>query len=99
MERKLRWQKFPQALQCLSSKTSDWKYPSQILCLSQAIKFTDDAEAAIEEGPRGLTALHGQLSGTLRDLTSHDLSSEPLLQLKMKAIVFDLVHYIDMVKE
>ncbi|RYG97301.1 hypothetical protein EON65_53085 [archaeon] len=83
--------------QCYSSKTFDWKYPSQILCLSQAIKFTEDAEVAIHEGPQALQTLRNQLQDTLREFTSHDLSSEPLLQLKMKALVFDLVHNVEVV--
>lgn len=42
--------------------------------------------------------LLGELHETLKGFTSHDLSSEPLLSLKMKALVFDMVHYIDIVK-
>lgn len=85
--------------QCYNSKTFDWKYPSQVLCLSQAIKFTEDAEAAIEEGGKALIQLRGQLRDTLTEFTSHDLSSEPLLQLKMKSLVFDLVHNVDVVDQ
>ena len=84
---------------CLANKNFDWKYSSQILCLTQAIRFTDDAEAAIGEGSKGLDNLHKQLHDTLRDLTSHDLTSEPLMQTKMKSLVFDLVHYIDVVEQ
>lgn len=84
---------------CCSSKVFDWMYPSQILCLAQAIKFTDDAEAAIDEGKKSLDLLHIQLKETLREFTSHDLSGEPLMQLKMKSLVFDLVHYIDVVEQ
>ncbi len=84
---------------CLASKTFDWMYSSQVLCLAQAVKFTDDAEAAIEEGKHSLDLLHIQLKETLREFTSHDLSGEPLMQLKMKSLVFDLVHYIDVVDQ
>lgn len=80
---------------CLSSKNFDWNYPSQILCLAQQIKFTDEAEAAIEEGGRALKKLRDDLQSTLRNFTSQELSGEPLLQLKMKSLVLDLVHQID----
>jgi dynein heavy chain 2 len=69
------------------------------MCLSQAIKFTDDAENALEDGSRGLTSLKKSLADTLRELTSLSLNDEPLLQLKMKAMVFDLVHYIDVIEQ
>eukprot|EP01040_Poterioochromonas_malhamensis_P019626 gene19626-23234_t len=84
---------------CLAAKQFDWNYPSQILCLSQNIRFTEQAEVAIEEGPKALQALRDQLESDLRDFTSHDLSSEPLLQLKMKSLVMDLVHNLDVVDQ
>ena len=87
-----------QLAKCLNGKTFDWNYPSQILCLAQSIKFTDDCESAIEQGKKGLSSLHAQLKATLNEFTSHDLSSEPLMQLKMKSLVLDLVHNIDVVE-
>lgn len=84
---------------CLAAKQFDWNYPSQILCLSQNIRFTEQAEVAIEEGPMALQALRDQLEADLREFTSHDLSSEPLLQLKMKSLVMDLVHNLDVVDQ
>jgi dynein heavy chain 2 len=85
--------------QCLQAKTFSWGFPSQILCLAQAIEFTENAESAIKEGRSGLDSLHSELNETLRGFTSHDLSSEPLMQLKMKSLVFDMVHYIDVVEQ
>jgi dynein heavy chain 2 len=85
--------------QCLKSKSFDWKYPSQILCLAQSIRFTDDAESEIGKGQKGLQPLLKQLNETLREFTSHDLSSQPLIQLKMKSLVLDLVHNIDVVEQ
>ena len=84
---------------CLSDAKFDWSYPSQILCLKHNIKFTEDAEIAIRDGPNALKALMKQLNSTLRELTSQDLSSEPLLQLKIKSLVFDIVHNIDVVAQ
>ena len=86
-----------------TTKTIDWKYPSQIICLMNMILFTTDAEKAIDSGTGsgaghggggsgGLVHLSQQLQAQLRDLTAHDLgSSEPLLQLKIKSLVFDMV--------
>lgn len=63
-------------INCLHNKSLDWKYPSQILGLAQSIRFTEEAEIAIEEGPGAVDELKKQLLGTLRDLTSHDLSGK-----------------------
>ena len=85
--------------QCLASKKFNWDYPSQVLCLAANIRFTDDCEDAIGQGRSGLEKLSASLKATLRELTSHDLSEEPLLQLKMKALVLDVVHNIDVVDQ
>ena len=85
--------------QCLASKKFNWDYPSQVLCLAANIRFTDDCEDAIGQGRGGLEKLSGSLNATLRELTSHDLSDEPLLQLKMKALVLDVVRNIDVVDQ
>ena len=84
---------------CLSAKSFNWQYPSQILCLAAVIRFTDDCESAIEEGKGGLENLLKSLNGNLREFTSHDLSDKPLMQLKMKALVMDLTHNIDVVQQ
>ncbi|NDD92845.1 hypothetical protein EBZ37_12245, partial [bacterium] len=60
--------------QCLTNSKFDWNFPSQILCLAQSIKFTDDCESALDEGQKGLENLRKQLKETLRQFTSHDLS-------------------------
>eukprot|EP00605_Chrysophyceae_sp_TOSAG23-4_P002934 GSChrysophyteH1.ASY1.ANO1.3229.1 assembled CDS len=84
---------------CLQSQKFNWDYPSQVLCLAANIRFTDDCEHAIDQGMPGLEALDKTLRSTLREFTSHDLSDKPLIQLKMKALVFDLVHNIDVVRQ
>jgi dynein heavy chain 2 len=86
--------------QCLSSKKFDWDYPSQVLCLAANIRFTDDLENALDGGGRsGLEKVSQSLKTQLRELTSHNLSEEPLLQLKMKSLVLDVVHNIDVVDQ
>ena len=77
------------------------KYPSQILCLAEAIEFTKNCEKAIKSN---------QLSTFLRDLkeqldsyTSVDLDddseSSTVLELKLKALILDTIHYIQVVED
>ena len=61
---------------CLTKKNLDWGFSSQVQCLAQAIKFTDDCEQAIRDGRGALDNLLKDLNETLRDLTSHDLSGK-----------------------
>jgi dynein heavy chain 2 len=83
----------------LGKKKLDWSLPSQVICLAHVIQFTDDAEKAIAAGPKELDHLHSKLQSLLREVTSDDLSGEPLLQLKVKSLVFDIVHNIDIVSQ
>jgi dynein heavy chain 2 len=87
---------------CLGSKSLDLNYfrafSSQILCLSQCIIFTDDVEVALRNG--SINEVRKKLNDTLRFMTSHDLShDEPLIQIKTKTLVFDLVHQIDVIDQ
>lgn len=80
--------------QCVASGTPDYAaFPSQVLCLAEQIRFCTQAEEAIARGT--VADLKRGLLDTLRELTSLDLSTEPLLALKVKALVLDLVHHID----
>ncbi len=81
---------------CLKDKTFDWAYPSQILCLAQQIKFTSQCERAIGGD---LGSLRDSLTDTLHQLTSTDFTDEPLYSLKMKSLVLDIVHQIDVVDQ
>ncbi|OQR98203.1 dynein heavy chain [Achlya hypogyna] len=69
------------------------EYPSQVLCLAEQLRFNQQCEAAIKAGTVG--DLKQALTDTLRELTALDLSNEPLMHLKVKALVLDLVHHID----
>ncbi|KAL3666923.1 hypothetical protein V7S43_007870 [Phytophthora oleae] len=80
--------------QCVSVNAPDYHaFPSQVLCLTEQIRFCSQAEAAIKSG--GVQELKISLQDTLRELTSLDLSTELLMSLKVKALVLDLVHHID----
>jgi len=81
-------------IKCLDESKLNWNYPSQIICLAECIKFTVAAEKAITKGD--LSDLLKQQKRLLSDVTSSNLT-DPLKQLKMKSLVFDIVHNIDVV--
>jgi dynein heavy chain 2 len=86
---------------CLRNDRFDWGYPAQILCLAQQVKFTTQAEVALRQGSGrdALEDLQSSLNETLRGLTSTDFTGEPLYHLKMKSLVLDIVHQIDVVAQ
>lgn len=79
------------------------KCPSQIVCLSNAVVFTEECEGAIRAGKlvAYLTSLKGTLDAYTRQC-SHDpeLSdgAEKVLQLKVKALILDVIHHIEVVE-
>ncbi|XP_030099868.1 cytoplasmic dynein 2 heavy chain 1 isoform X1 [Mus musculus] len=79
-------------------------FPSQILCLAEQIKFTEDVENAIKD--HSLHQIEAQLVAKLERYTSVDTSSEDpgnsesgILELKLKALILDIIHNIDIVKQ
>ncbi len=85
--------------QVCSDKVEYEHFPSQILDKSEELKFVKDCERAIGEGAKALVDVQNELTGKLTEYTSLDLSSQPLMQLKVKALVLDLVHMIDVVSQ
>jgi dynein heavy chain 2 len=76
------------------------KYPSQILNLAESIAFTEKCEKALSTGD--LQSLHRSLKGALDKYTSVDYSKasdSTLLELKYKALIMDIIHYIDVVEQ
>eukprot|EP00117_Sycon_ciliatum_P036543 scpid1236/ scgid27488/ Cytoplasmic dynein 2 heavy chain 1; Dynein heavy chain isotype 1B len=79
-------------------------FPSQILCLTEYIEFTDHCEAAIADG--SLNELLIELETQLEGYTSVDLSSgssedgdaSKVLDLKLKALILDTIHNIEVVR-
>jgi len=71
------------------------KFPSQILCLSEAIHFTQRCEVAIQSA--ALNALETELKQLLDKYTSFDPGDDVVLDLKLKSLVMDLIHNIDVV--
>ena len=74
------------------------KSASQVLCVAEVVSFTRDCEAALARGRGGLDGLKRELLGKLKEYTSYETDVE-LLSLKMKALVMDLIHHIDVVDQ
>ncbi|XP_069747277.1 cytoplasmic dynein 2 heavy chain 1 isoform X4 [Narcine bancroftii] len=80
------------------------RFPSQILCLTEQIQFTEEVENAIKK--RSLQQLSVELQAKLENYTSIDSYSEEMgntetaiLELKLKALILDVVHNIEIVKQ
>ncbi|KAG0418554.1 hypothetical protein HPB47_004758 [Ixodes persulcatus] len=73
------------------------QYPSQILCLAEWVRFTEACEAAIERGT--LPRLLEDVKRQLEHYTGVELESNPVLELKLKALVLDSVHRISIIEE
>jgi dynein heavy chain 2 len=82
--------------ECLSKSELE-KYPSQILCVAEQIRFADQVEAAIKGGD--LKAVGKSLAEMLSQYTAYDLSARPLMQSKVKSLVLDVVHFRDIVEQ
>lgn len=67
--------------------------PSQVLCLSEMIRFTSKAEAAIQSN--GVAALRQEIQGNLAQYTQADYEGQSVMQLKVKALVLDTIHHLD----
>ncbi|KAK6172722.1 hypothetical protein SNE40_016326 [Patella caerulea] len=78
------------------------KYPSQILCLAESIRFTENCEEAIRRN--SLHEFLRELENQLESYTNVDLSEGQdvegkVLELKLKALILDTIHLIDVVNE
>ena len=73
------------------------KYPSQVLCLAEEIRFCSDCEQTLN-GSRDLHGLKKQLQEQLKTFTSTKVE-DAVLQLKLKALILDLIHHIDVVEQ
>lgn len=85
------------AIRCLDADLDIEKYPSQILCISEMIKFTARVEKAFQNN--SLSDVSETLRQLLAQYTSYDLSTQPLLNVKVKALVLDLVHNMEVVRQ
>jgi dynein heavy chain 2, cytosolic len=76
------------------------RFPSQISCLAEQIKFCAEAEAALSSGGgKALIDLRSRLEAQLAAYTSKDTSKDTLMTLKVKALVLDTIHHLDVVDQ
>lgn len=82
-------------LECTTQKDAlDYQlYPSQVMCVAHQIKFCQQVEHAVTSGT--MKNVKDQLQETLRSMSSLDLTTESLLQLKIKSMILDIVHHLD----
>ncbi|KAJ9467285.1 Cytoplasmic dynein 2 heavy chain 1 [Diplonema papillatum] len=75
-----------------------FKFPSQLLCLSELIHWTQKAHLAIKQ--RRLPELRESLNERLRAYTRSKNEAEGIVSvLKMKALIMDLIHSIDVIDQ
>ncbi|KAJ3215292.1 Cytoplasmic dynein 2 heavy chain 1 [Dinochytrium kinnereticum] len=87
---------------CLSDSDL-FKYPSQILGLSEYLHFTAKCETAITKGSLASLSkeLHSQLDKytTYNTATIDDPTQRHVTELKIKSLILDIIHFIDVVKQ
>jgi len=82
-------------LKCLKESTLEiGKYPSQILNLSEEITFNMNCSKALQGG--NLKQYKQELQGKLEKYTSSQTNNH-LVHLKLKALILDLIHQIEVV--
>lgn len=74
-------------------------YASQILCTSEQVHFTKKTEEAIRNVGQGEMKKHkANLQAQLKELTSFSAgNTDSVLELKLKALIMDLIHNIEVV--
>lgn len=79
------------------------RFPTQILCLAEAIVFTERCEKAISSG--GLSKLKSDYQNQLASYTSAPLlqssgsDEQGVIVLKLQALIMDIIHYIDVIQQ
>ena len=79
---------------CLKSALDYDAYSSQVLCIAECVKFSSEIEANLTSG---LSKLGESLREMLIHYTSQDLTRNLVMQSKVKALILDLVHHMDVV--
>ncbi|CBZ37876.1 dynein heavy chain, putative [Leishmania donovani] len=87
--------------QCVA-KADIGTYASQVLCTAEMITFTRKVETAIRDpigSAAALQKLKSQLQTRLRELTAYaGGNSDALVGIKLKALIMDLIHNIEVVQ-
>lgn len=80
------------------------RFPTQILCLAEAIVFTERCEIAITS-TGGLSKLKSDYQNQLASYTSAPLlqssgsDEQGVIVLKLQSLIMDIIHYIDVVQQ
>ncbi|VDN07166.1 unnamed protein product [Thelazia callipaeda] len=83
---------------CVSEEHPDpRKYPSQVLCLSEQIRFCEKCERLLDSKDN-LQSYRKHLTRTLTKYTNFK-TIDPILKLKLRALVLDIIHNIRIVNE
>uniref|UniRef100_A0A915PL62 Cytoplasmic dynein 2 heavy chain 1 n=1 Tax=Setaria digitata TaxID=48799 RepID=A0A915PL62_9BILA len=83
---------------CVAEVSPDpGKYPSQVLCLSEQIRFCQGCERILS-GVGDLKNYRKQLEETLANYTKSE-TTDTVLKLKLKALIMDIIHNISIVDE
>jgi dynein heavy chain 2 len=74
-------------------------YSSQILCACEQVHFTRKTEEAMKDAANGGLKKHrANLQAQLRELTSFSATNtDNVMELKLKALIMDLIHSIEVV--
>ncbi|XP_047126593.1 cytoplasmic dynein 2 heavy chain 1 isoform X1 [Hydra vulgaris] len=79
------------------------KYPSQVLCIAEAILFTEKCEEALRNNR--LHKFKSELEAQLESYTATEIKHDSfdvasnVLELKLKALILDAIHFIDVVEQ
>ncbi|WKX91874.1 hypothetical protein Q1695_010144 [Nippostrongylus brasiliensis] len=73
------------------------RYPSQVLCLAEQVRFCHDCEQALD-GSRDFAKLKAALQEQLKAYTNTKVN-DIVLGLKLKALILDIIHHIDVVDQ
>ena len=91
-------------IECCQKGSQLDRYPSQVLCLAEMIAFTARVEAALrstspEAATSALQSLLTSCQGQLAEYTAFDTHDDRLLELKLKSLIFDLIHNVDVLRQ
>uniref|UniRef100_A0A183FTN2 DHC_N2 domain-containing protein n=1 Tax=Heligmosomoides polygyrus TaxID=6339 RepID=A0A183FTN2_HELPZ len=73
------------------------RYPSQVLCLAEQVRFCRNCEQTLN-GTKDFAKLKAGLQEQLKAYTSSKVN-DVVLDLKLKALILDVIHHIDVVDQ
>ena len=71
-------------------------YSSQVLCLGELVRFSDNVEASFAQG---FAEMQSRARSQLEAYTKQDLNDLRIMQHKVKSLVMDLIHSTDVLKQ